>query len=169
MALDGAKGMLYLHSITPPIAHRDLKSANLLVDSEWRVKVADFNLSKALDLNPHASTAVSTNPRQASRGHCPNARLHRQPAGADAWRWGTAAPFLAGCHCVDSAAPHTLTLCLVGWLAAGCRWLAPEVLDGAPGQLPADVWAFGTVLWELLTWQTPFEGVNPYQVCTWLA
>ena len=30
------------------------------------LQVADFNLSKALDLNPHASTAVSTNPRQAA-------------------------------------------------------------------------------------------------------
>ena len=39
MALDAAKGMLYLHTRTPPIAHRDLKSANLLVDSQWRVKV----------------------------------------------------------------------------------------------------------------------------------
>jgi hypothetical protein len=40
MALDAAKGMLYLHTRGPPIAHRDLKSANLLVDSQWRVKVS---------------------------------------------------------------------------------------------------------------------------------
>ena len=39
LALDAAKGMLYLHSRSPPIAHRDLKSANLLVDSQWHVKV----------------------------------------------------------------------------------------------------------------------------------
>lgn len=31
LALDAAKGMLYLHSLKPPILHRDLKSANLLV------------------------------------------------------------------------------------------------------------------------------------------
>jgi serine/threonine protein kinase len=39
MALDAAKGMLYLHSCTPAVIHRDLKSANLLVDKHWRVKV----------------------------------------------------------------------------------------------------------------------------------
>ena len=39
MALDAAKGTLYLHSRSPPIAHRDLKSANLLVDVNWHVKV----------------------------------------------------------------------------------------------------------------------------------
>ncbi len=40
MAFDAAKGMLYLHSRHPSIVHRDLKSANLLVDAHWHVKVA---------------------------------------------------------------------------------------------------------------------------------
>jgi serine/threonine protein kinase len=31
MVHDAAKGMLYLHTRLPPIAHRDFKSANLLV------------------------------------------------------------------------------------------------------------------------------------------
>jgi hypothetical protein len=31
--------MLYLHGHKPPIIHRDLKSPNLLVEKNWRVKV----------------------------------------------------------------------------------------------------------------------------------
>ena len=32
--------MLYLHSRSPPVVHRDLKSANLLVDQNWHIKVS---------------------------------------------------------------------------------------------------------------------------------
>jgi serine/threonine protein kinase len=39
LALDAALGMHYLHSFTPAVIHRDLKSANLLVDRHWRAKV----------------------------------------------------------------------------------------------------------------------------------
>ncbi|KAJ6375875.1 hypothetical protein OIU77_000777 [Salix suchowensis] len=46
MALDAARGMNYLHSCTPMIVHRDLKSPNLLVDRNWVVKVCDFGLSR---------------------------------------------------------------------------------------------------------------------------
>jgi serine/threonine protein kinase len=63
MAIDAAKGMLYLHK--RGIVHRDLKSPNLLVDSSWVVKVADFNLSKVTEgaaLNP-SSTMGNVNPR----------------------------------------------------------------------------------------------------------
>eukprot|EP00118_Oscarella_pearsei_P023533 m.282772 g.282772 ORF g.282772 m.282772 type:complete len:1253 (+) comp40662_c0_seq2:239-3997(+) len=47
-ALDAAKGMEYLHNQKPPKIHRDLKTANLLVDENWVVKVADFGCSKIL-------------------------------------------------------------------------------------------------------------------------
>jgi serine/threonine protein kinase len=63
MALDAAKGMLYLHSCAPPIIHRDLKSANLLVDKHWRVRVCDFNLSRAMEDNAVLSSMAATNPR----------------------------------------------------------------------------------------------------------
>ncbi|CAL8464074.1 g3609 [Coccomyxa elongata] len=46
IALDVARGMNYLHSCRPPIVHRDLKSANLLVDKDFTTKVADFGLSR---------------------------------------------------------------------------------------------------------------------------
>ena len=40
MALDIAKGMRFLHGLTPPRIHRDLKSANLLVSEHFVVKVS---------------------------------------------------------------------------------------------------------------------------------
>ena len=46
---DTTRGMIYLHSLSPPIIHRDLKSHNLLVSENWKVKVGDFGLSTYLD------------------------------------------------------------------------------------------------------------------------
>lgn len=46
MSLDVAKAINYLHRLTPPIVHWDLKSPNLLVDKNWNVKVCDFGLSR---------------------------------------------------------------------------------------------------------------------------
>ena len=47
--IDAAKGMVYLHNCKPPVIHRDLKSANLLVDKHWQVRVTDFGLSRVVD------------------------------------------------------------------------------------------------------------------------
>eukprot|EP00005_Dracoamoeba_jomungandri_P000136 CAMPEP_0174253222 /NCGR_PEP_ID=MMETSP0439-20130205/2600_1 /TAXON_ID=0 /ORGANISM="Stereomyxa ramosa, Strain Chinc5" /LENGTH=524 /DNA_ID=CAMNT_0015334131 /DNA_START=20 /DNA_END=1594 /DNA_ORIENTATION=- len=47
LLLDTAKGMNYLHLFKPhAILHRDLKSANLLVDSNFNVKITDFGLTR---------------------------------------------------------------------------------------------------------------------------
>ena len=39
-----ARGMNCLHTSTPTIVHRDLKSPNLLVDKNWNVKVIETKL-----------------------------------------------------------------------------------------------------------------------------
>ncbi|KAL6324636.1 hypothetical protein AAG906_013449 [Vitis piasezkii] len=47
IALDISHGIEYLHEgAVPPVIHRDLKSANILLDPSMRAKVADFGLSK---------------------------------------------------------------------------------------------------------------------------
>ncbi|XP_062515610.1 dual specificity protein kinase shkC-like [Corticium candelabrum] len=47
-AFDAAKGMNFLHTLSPPRLHRDLKSPNLLVSHSWTVKVADFGFGRPL-------------------------------------------------------------------------------------------------------------------------
>jgi serine/threonine protein kinase/Ca2+-binding EF-hand superfamily protein len=51
LALDIARGMLYLHSSTPIVLHRDLKSSNILVEGmeeeeSPKAKIIDFGLSR---------------------------------------------------------------------------------------------------------------------------
>jgi hypothetical protein len=46
VAIGVARGMAYLHSGTPPVLHRDLKSANILMDESYNAKVCDFGLSR---------------------------------------------------------------------------------------------------------------------------
>ncbi|KAJ6807386.1 lysM domain receptor-like kinase 3 [Iris pallida] len=47
IALDSARGLEYIHEHTVPVyIHRDIKSANILIDKKFRAKVADFGLTK---------------------------------------------------------------------------------------------------------------------------
>jgi serine/threonine protein kinase len=55
MALDIAKGMHFMHSLNPPLMHRDLKSLNLLLTEKIegptdfvQCKITDFGLSRSM-------------------------------------------------------------------------------------------------------------------------
>ena len=41
---DIAQGLRFLHTANPPVVHKDLKSKNVLIDSQFRAKVSDFGL-----------------------------------------------------------------------------------------------------------------------------
>ncbi|XP_043723311.1 proline-rich receptor-like protein kinase PERK12 isoform X2 [Telopea speciosissima] len=60
IALGAARGLAYLHEdCHPKIIHRDIKSANILLDDVFEAQVADFGLAKLTnDTNTHVSTRV---------------------------------------------------------------------------------------------------------------
>ncbi|CAN1232591.1 LysM domain receptor-like kinase 3 [Linum perenne] len=58
IALDSARGLEYIHEHTVPVyIHRDIKSANILIDRNFRAKVADFGLTKLTEVG---STSLPT-------------------------------------------------------------------------------------------------------------
>lgn len=53
---------------------------------------------------------------------------------------------------------------LSSMVASNPRWLAPEILAGLPYTVAADVYSFGVIMWELLTWEVPWHQQNTWQV-----
>jgi serine/threonine protein kinase len=60
VALDVCEGMRFLHDSN--IAHRDLKSANVLLNSDWRAKISDFGLSSFYATQMTHMTGVQATP-----------------------------------------------------------------------------------------------------------
>ncbi|XP_030968708.1 chitin elicitor receptor kinase 1-like isoform X2 [Quercus lobata] len=59
IALDSARGLEYIHEYTVPVyIHRDIKSANILIDKNFRGKVADFGLTK---LTEYGTASLTSN------------------------------------------------------------------------------------------------------------
>ena len=102
--LDIAHGMNFLHSLSPPRVHRDLKSDNLLISETEIVKIADFGLGKQVPFGD----------RDRSRRHRGRRSLytyrHSRSQTSD-----TCLPLLDLC---DNDSPHAL---------GAARWRAPEL------------------------------------------
>lgn len=100
-----ASGVQYLHSQTPPILHRDLKSNNVLLAQKNKsdahepiAKVADFGLARKKNTNE-----------------------------------------------------AMMTRCVGTW-----RWMAPEVFAESNYSESVDVYSFGILAYELLSYQVPY-------------
>ncbi|KAH6823063.1 Protein kinase superfamily protein [Perilla frutescens var. hirtella] len=46
IALGAAKGLAFLHEANKPVIYRDFKASNILLDSDFTVKLSDFGLAK---------------------------------------------------------------------------------------------------------------------------
>ncbi|GJN04086.1 hypothetical protein PR202_ga21603 [Eleusine coracana subsp. coracana] len=69
IALDSARGLEYIHEHTVPVyIHRDIKSANILIDKNYRGKVADFGLAKLTEVG---NTSLPTRGIVGTFGYMP--------------------------------------------------------------------------------------------------
>ena len=110
------------------IIHRDLKPANIKVRSDGVVKVLDFGLAKLAQ------------PAEAG--------LHNRDVGA-------------GFSRLDMTASPTITtpaMTQAGMILGTAAYMSPEQARGKVVDKRADIWAFGCVLYEMLTGRRAFAG-----------
>ena len=61
IAVGIAQGLCYLHhDCSPTVIHRDVKSSNILLDSNLDARVADFGVAKLVDSNEEMSTIAGS-------------------------------------------------------------------------------------------------------------
>ena len=75
--LDISNALVYLHMHSPPIIHRDVKAANVLLSQDMRAKLADLGVSKLLDFHPLSSTIQTQCP--GTHGIMPPEALQPEP------------------------------------------------------------------------------------------
>jgi serine/threonine protein kinase len=108
------------------IIHRDLKPQNVKASIEGKVKVLDFGLAKAMEPIGAASSSSS------------RADVARSPTLMNS-------PTLTAAHGTQ-----------LGVILGTAAYMSPEQARGGSVDKRADVWAFGVVLWEMLSGRTLF-------------
>lgn len=128
VALDAARGIEYLHSYAvPAIIHRDIKSANILLDAEWTAKVADFGLSLT---NPDEEDSVDAAAGTVGYMDPVYYRFRRLTEKSDVYSFGVVLlELVTGCKAVHqgeaveggegSSTPRNLVEMAVPWIEAG--------------------------------------------------
>jgi len=112
------------------IIHRDLKPANIKLRPDGAVKVLDFGLAKL--------TEAGTAGRAGGAGD----------VGAGFSRPDTLSPTITS--------PAMMTG--IGVLLGTAAYMSPEQAKGRPADKRSDIWAFGCVLYEMLTGRRAFDG-----------
>jgi serine/threonine protein kinase len=160
LALGAARGVHAIHSLSPLLCHRDIKSFNFLVCSDLTVKIADLELGA--DGSSPQDTPAGGGCRACfgswGRGWC------RKEA-AEEITYSLQDELLAADISKQSALESEERPLQVhpSVLHMQATWLAPEVIPTGAFTQASDIYSLALVLWEIRTKRYPYSHCNHFQ------
>lgn len=146
VSLQIAEGMAYIEKKN--YIHRDLRAANVLVSDSLLCKIADFGLARVIEDDQYT----------AREGECGLAAYWMDQSFSTALLCQT--PLQTGDGFPASADLTDLCeLCVfcVSGAKFPIKWTAPEAINYGSFTIKSDMWSFGVLLYEIITY-----GKNPY-------
>ncbi|KAL3655621.1 hypothetical protein CASFOL_000017 [Castilleja foliolosa] len=132
IAVGAAQGLYYMHhDCTPPIIHRDIKTSNILLDSEFNAKIADFGLAKLLSGNggnTETASAVAGTFGYIAPEYAYTSKVNTK---SDIYSFGVVLLELATGR---KAVTHGDHMNLAGWAQLQCK-NAGDVFDALDGEM----------------------------------
>ena len=128
-------GLAYLHS--KDIIHRDIKGANILVDTHGSVKISDFGISKRVQESKTFLTEGAAGAASGSSSATSTATTGKRGGGG----FGNNRVSLQG----------------------SVFWMAPEVVKQTAYTRKADIWSLGCLVVEMLTGSHPHPNCTQLQ------
>lgn len=174
MLHDTVLGMTFLHSLDDPIFHNDLKSLNILVDQNWHCKVSDFGQSRMRDAAQQIEAAQgsllksqgSEMAKKMSEGSVespvqgPTEKKDAEEERTGQDKTGDALESIESSSKQEKQRTNSKSFCNIeAKPMATLGWASPEVLCEEPLTGKNDVYAFGVVMYEVLSGITPFAAV----------
>ncbi|RDX79319.1 Wall-associated receptor kinase-like 14, partial [Mucuna pruriens] len=146
IATETAQAIAHLHSaISPPIYHRDIKSTNILLDYNFRSKVADFGLSRlGMTETSHISTAPQGTPGYVDPQYHQDFHLSDK---SDVYSFGVVlVEIITGLKVVDFSRPHNeVNLASLAADRIG-KGLLDEIIDPfLEPEAKSDVWTLSSI------------------------
>lgn len=141
IARETAEGLEAAHA--KGLVHRDLKPSNLMVDAAGSVKILDFGLARHGALDSPSGPVARLDALLASRETVLPLEPEDEQTGA-----------------VPTLSAHSASdpLTQEGFFMGSPRYASPEQIRGILAGPPADVFALGVMLWEMLHGEHPFPG-----------
>ena len=155
IATDVARSMSFMHSLTPPVIHRDLKSVNVML----AISLQDFRSLR------HQSTYNEADVWQNPLAKVTDFGLSAQLLGVtqlqvlreseEDFFSGSSSSSGSRDGSANSGGSGNSGVSAMSNIAT--TWAAPEILGGRPYTTRSDVYAMGLLLWELIEREKPFH------------